>query len=122
QFRGTAKMSTWLYRIAINTALLYRKRSTRRSGVERPGLDRVPSRGYNPVAATDATTEQEQQLQQLRQAIQQLEKQDRIIITLVLENMSYQEISEVVGITVNYIGVKINRIKNKLSKKLKAYG
>jgi len=53
-------------------------------------------------------------LRVLHECIHKLEKQDRIIISLYLEDLSYAEIAKVVGISVNYVGVKINRIKNEL--------
>ena len=52
----------------------------------------------------------------LHKSISGLKKQDRLIITLLLEGMSYQEISDITGISVNYVGVKINRIKQQLEK------
>jgi len=52
----------------------------------------------------------------LKQKVAALKSQDRLIITLLLEGLSYQEISDVVGISVNYVGVKINRIKQQLEK------
>jgi len=66
-------------------------------------------------STTDKPTEDVKLLQQL---IAELPEKDRIIIILYLENLSYEEIAEVTGISTNYIGVKINRIKKILTKKL----
>jgi len=62
----------------------------------------------------EAVLEKEQQLKRLQYCISQLPREERLIITLVLEDVSYKEISEIMGISVNYTGVKINRIKQKL--------
>ncbi|MEM8899307.1 MAG: sigma-70 family RNA polymerase sigma factor, partial [Bacteroidota bacterium] len=61
-------------------------------------------------------------IQLLTKFIAELPEKDRIIMILYLENLTYEEISEVTGLSSNHIGVKINRIKQKLSKKFKAYG
>lgn len=58
----------------------------------------------------------DEDLKNLQEAIAKLKKQDRIIIGLFLEDTSYEEISEIVGISPNYVGVKINRIKTTLAK------
>ncbi|MGA7838197.1 MAG: sigma factor-like helix-turn-helix DNA-binding protein, partial [Ignavibacteriaceae bacterium] len=58
------------------------------------------------------------ELKKLHEAISQLNKQDRIIIGLYLEDMNYEEIAEIVGISMNYVGVKINRIKTVLAGKM----
>jgi RNA polymerase sigma-70 factor, ECF subfamily len=70
-----------------------------------------------PDCASEAITKQEQELllQKLHHCISRLEKQDRLIISLVLEEVSYKEIAEVLGITLSHVGVKINRIKQKLA-------
>ncbi|WP_046310245.1 RNA polymerase sigma factor [Pontibacter korlensis] len=110
-FRGDAKLSTWLYRFALNTAILHRKQRSKH-------VTLLPqhSMGF-PDAAAETAHKQEQEvlLQQLHYCISCLEKQDRLIISLVLEEVSYKEIAEVLGLTVNYVGVKINRIKQKLA-------
>lgn len=102
-FEGNAKISTWIYRIALNTALAgFRKRSI-------------------PVTYTDtfpeiSTTENNTTLQQdqLFAALKQLSDADKAIIALYLEEMSYQEIAGIIGIDENYVGVKLNRIKNRI--------
>jgi len=103
-FKGEAKFSTWLYRIALNTAISsFRKR--------KPAIDLVP---ILPDNITEQLSDTIEQKQQLIWAIKQLNEGERAIIALYLEEMSYQEIAEIVGISVNNVGVRINRIKTKL--------
>ncbi len=101
-FRGEAQISTWVYRIAVNTAIVYRKKW--KQGEELPDLP-DQSRG------AQQTLEEQERLAALHAAIATLGDQDRVIITLLLEGLSYKEIADVTGITVNYVGVKISRIK-----------
>jgi RNA polymerase sigma-70 factor (ECF subfamily) len=108
-FRGESRASTWLYRVALNTALMYRRK--RRATEPLPEL-RDPARG------AQQNLEDEQRLQALRAAIASLPDQDRLIITLLLEGLSYKEISEITGLTVNHVGVKISRIKQTLEELL----
>lgn len=120
-FRGEASWSTWVYRIAVNTALAYNKRNRRRRNVfsgENPAHDALPAEDV-----TEEKMEKEKALDHLAWCISQLEKQDRLIITMLLEGMAYKEIAAVLGISPNHVGVKINRIKKKLSNmmKTKAY-
>ena len=103
-FRGDAKFSTWLYRIALNTAISsFRKR--------KPTIEFV---AVLPDNNFHHPNEKNKQQQQLLWGIQQLNEGERAIIALYLEEMSYQEIAEIIGISENNVGVKINRIKNKL--------
>jgi len=101
-FRGDSQPGTWLYRIAVNTALMHRRK--RRPSEE---LTDVPDRSVTP----HQNLEQQERLAALHRAIATLSDQDRLIVTLLLEGLSYREIAEITGITVNYVGVKINRIK-----------
>ncbi|WP_113638664.1 RNA polymerase sigma factor [Nubsella zeaxanthinifaciens] len=103
-FRGDAKFSTWLYRIALNTAIgSFRKR--------KPAIALV---SVLPDQIADQPTEVTDQKQRLLCAIKKLNEAERAIMALYLDEMSYQEIAEIIGITENNVGVKINRIKNKL--------
>ena len=114
-FRGEAKASTWLYRIAVNTALLYRKRWKRGEVLTDVPDDR---RGAHQ------NLEEKERLASLRRAIATLPDQDRLIVTLLLEGLSYREIADITGITINYVGVRISRIKATLEQLMKevAYG
>jgi RNA polymerase sigma-70 factor (ECF subfamily) len=108
-FRGESRPSTWLYRVAVNTALVYRRK--RRTTEPLPEL-RDPARG------AQQNLEDEERLAALRAAIATLPGQDRLVITLMLEGLSYKEISEITGLTVNHVGVKISRIKDTLEEML----
>jgi RNA polymerase sigma-70 factor, ECF subfamily len=108
-FRGEAQYGTWLYRIAVNTALLYRRK-------------RKPSEALgeiaDPSAGAQQNLEEQERLDLLRGAIAELPEQDRLIITLLLEGLSYREISEITGLTVNYVGVKLSRIKHAIEQRV----
>lgn len=108
-FRGDSRASTWLYRVAVNTALMHRRK--RRATEQLPEL-RDPARG------AQQSLENQERLAALRAAIATLPDQDRLIITLLLEGLSYKEIAEITGLTVNHVGVKISRIKQVLEEML----
>src|SRR5579883_1228145 len=101
-FRGESKPGTWLYRIAVNTALLYRRK--RRTTEPLPDL-------VDPSHGAQRTLEDRERLAALRAAIATLPDQDRVVVTLLLDGLSYKEIAEITGLTVNHVGVKISRIK-----------
>jgi RNA polymerase sigma-70 factor (ECF subfamily) len=112
-FRGEASAATWLYRIAVNTALLYRKKW--KQGEELADL-------ADESAGPHQSLEDRERLQALRRAIAELPAQERLIVSLLLEGFSYKEISEITGITVNYVGVKITRIKQALEQMMTEVG
>lgn len=106
-FEHRAKFSTWLYRVALNTAIT-QKRKEKRKPVS-------ISLSEKEMRIPDVNGENdEEDLVKLRLAIRQLKKVDRAIIFLYLEEKSYQEIAEIIGITSKNVGVKIVRIKAKL--------
>lgn len=104
-FRHESKVSTWMYRIAINTAIaVFRKKS-----LQTDTLENIPER-FHPKESTDFSENEER----MYEALRTLDNAERAIISLFLEDYSYAEIAEITGITENYVGVRINRIKNKL--------
>ena len=106
-FRGDSKISTWIYRIALNTSIAtYRKQK-----IPIEFSDTIPDQ-VHPADPPD-TSENEDRL---FFALRQLDDSDKAIISLFLEDYSYQEISTIMGISENYVGVKINRIKEKLKR------
>lgn len=108
-FQGTAKVTTWMYRIALNTAIA----SFRKKG---------PDVEYHPVLPDQADETQGEEMlirqERLFAALKQLDDGEKAIIALYLEDMSYRKIAEVTGISENNVGVKLNRIKNKIQKLL----
>src|SRR5208282_997080 len=115
-FRGEARETTWIYRVAFNTALAWRRgERRRREGMEFLKLEVAPQVQPSHV---DALAEQEI-VARLYAAIRQLPKVDASLALMHLDGLSYQEMAEVLGISENYIGVKLNRIRKQLADQLK---
>ena len=112
-FRGDAKFSTWLYRIALNTAISDLRKQHRRITLADPGL--LPAEFQD----IQYSGEKEEQLQLLYQAINRLTEIERALTMLYLEDKSYQEMEDILGISQNNLRVKMNRIKDKLRKMTK---
>jgi RNA polymerase sigma factor (sigma-70 family) len=106
-FQGTAKWTTWAYRIALNVALAQR----RKPQIPTAELTNILTQS---LAASSSDSLVEERLTALYAAIAQLNAAEKALILLYLDDISYSEIAEIVGITENNVGVKINRIKAKL--------
>jgi RNA polymerase sigma factor (sigma-70 family) len=109
-YKGTAQVSTWIYRIAVNTAITYNIRN------KKTHLEPLPDSFNIAEDNPGHDHEKESQLSRLTWAISQLEEKDRLIISLVLEDLSYKEIAEITGSNTNNIGVRITRIKTRIMK------
>ena len=108
-FKGQSKLSSWLYRVALNTAIARFRKQKRRIQASPLAFEQlnVPNEtSHNEVIDT--------QRWYLNEAIKQLNTVERAIMVLYLEEHSYKEISSIMGISETNVGVKINRIKNKL--------
>ena len=108
KFRGEAKFSTWLYRIAINTALTNFRKQKRKIQTSDVELQSIQLPYEEDVGL------KEEQHQQMYAAIQQLNDVEKSIVMLYLEEKSYDEMEEILGITNATLRVKMNRIKDKL--------
>lgn len=110
-FRGEARVSTWLYRIAVNTAIAFNQRQKKQV------FESLPETLHEALGDEEGKQDMEtaQQLEHLRSCICTLDEGDRIIVSLVLEGLSYKEIAEVTGGNPNLIGVKMFRIKKRLA-------
>jgi len=104
-FRGEAKFSTWMYRVALNTAI-----STIRKDRNNPGFERLTDHD----GAMDENHDEAEQLKQLYTAISKLNRIDKAIILLWLDEKSYEEIASIIGTTKSNVSVKLVRIKRKL--------
>jgi len=104
-FRGDSSIQTWMYRIALNTCVTF----LRKSGA-RP---KITSLSEDLIVYDDATDTL--QIKELYTLINRLNEIEKAIVLLYLEERSYDEIAQIVGITRNNVGVRINRIKEKLS-------
>ena len=109
-FRKESKVTTWMYRVALNTAITSFKKSKRRPDQSSLTYEnfQLEDEGYD--------TETEENIKMLHAAVSQLTGVEKSIILLYLENRKYEEIAEITGITQNYVRVKMNRIKKKLKK------
>ncbi len=105
RFRFQSKVSTWMYQVALNTALTY----SRKSATRNKHLRNVAA----PSTDDDENTQHEQE-RLLWEMIRSLPKADKALILLYIEGMSYREISEITGDSENNVGVKLNRIRQKL--------
>lgn len=108
-FKGNSKISSWIYRIALNTAITWFRESVKHKKLVEYG-------NFVPNVSNDY--ELEEVYEQLYSAIGHLGKIDRAIILLQLDGYSYDEISEIIGLTKTNVATKINRIKLKLKNHL----
>lgn len=109
QFKGESKISTWIYRIAVNTALMALRSS--RSNIETISL----AINLQELSSEIDDAEREN-LETLRTLISQLEDMEKAIILLWLDEHTYDEIADTLGMKRNTLATKIRRIKDKLSK------
>lgn len=119
-FRGEAKETTWIYRVAFNTALAWRRGEQRRRVKHETFLKFDLSPQTQPSHA-HSLPEQET-IAQLYAAIRDLPKVDASLAMMHLDGLSYQEMAEVLGISENYVGVKLNRVRQQLAETLKGAG
>ena len=111
-FREQCNWSTWVYRISLNVCLTLLKKK-RNNGQTYFTLDVLPD-----VATVENRAFNDEPLNQLYIAIKRLSEVDRALILLYLEEKSYQEIADILGTNANNIGVRVNRIKDRLKKML----
>ncbi|WP_316829990.1 sigma-70 family RNA polymerase sigma factor [Pedobacter aquatilis] len=114
-FKGNSKFSTWMYRVALNTALLYFKKEKRK--VEQTPLDE-----HFDVIDNNENNLKEEKLAYLYKAVQELNAVEKALIFLFLENQSHREIAENLGISEVNARVKLNRTKEKLQFIIKKNG
>ena len=107
KFRGESKVTTWIYRISLNTCISHVRKNIKGNINKVPLLD---------VNLWENDIEKKQQVDEMYSLINKLNKLEKAIILLWLEDRDYEDIATIVGITKANVAVKINRIKEKLRK------
>ena len=107
KFRGDSSIRTWIYRVSLNTCISAERKKKRRG--ETVPLDMK-------INLFDDSAEDMKQVRMLQDRISRLGPFDRAIVLLWLENLSYEEIASIVGITVKNVSVRLFRIKEQLKK------
>ncbi|WP_290696691.1 RNA polymerase sigma factor [Lacinutrix sp.] len=114
-FRNESNINTWVYRITTNTALFTLNKENK---LNKKNRDFKAIEQPTEIENFE-TSVNEQRIKNLYKAISTLKEIDRIIIGLLLEECSYAQISNITGISISNVGVRISRIKKSLNKKLK---
>ncbi|QCW99063.1 sigma-70 family RNA polymerase sigma factor [Aggregatimonas sangjinii] len=112
-FRGDSKFSTWMYRVALNVAIQDLRKTKKKKHLF------FQTNQFKDASEESKIEVQDEKLKLMHKAIASLNKVEKAIVMLHLDGKSNEEISEIVGITQNYVRVKMNRIKTKLSKTVK---
>ncbi len=114
-FKGNSQFSTWLYRIALNTAIVFFKKEKKRN-------DTIRNERLQPISMQDDTSEKETQLIHFYKAVYQLDKIEKAIILQYIDGLSGEEISKNLGLSPVNTRVKLNRTKKKLQDIIKQQG
>lgn len=103
RFEGRSQPDTWAYRVALNTAITWRRRES-----TRPALTVAEEK---PLAEIPGDSSAREPLRILDEFLASLAKTDRALLLLYLDDLSYRQIADVLGISESYVGVKLNRLK-----------
>jgi len=120
-FKGNAMISTWIYRVAVNTALSFTGKAFKNMQVNIS----IETQNLNLLTDNDASAikkEEDKQFEKLKLELNQLSVIDKALISLMLEGLSMKEIADIIGITEPNAKVKIHRIKESLRTKLNNKG
>ncbi|MET3529548.1 RNA polymerase sigma-70 factor (ECF subfamily) [Chryseobacterium flavum] len=115
-FKGNSEFSTWMYRVAINTAITYLKKEKQRTNTytDAPHHFEVQQEDYNPA--------KDKQLEVFYYAVQELNAVEKAIIFYFMEGMSHKEIGSNLGLSEGNARVKLNRTKEKIQQIIKKSG
>lgn len=113
-FRKEAAVSTWLYRVSLNTAIRWTKHAQRH-------LSSTQSLDEGTPVLQETKGNYDDRLEWLYDEITRLNEVDRSLALLVLDGLSYDEISAILGISQSNVGVKINRLKKHLAQRSKSF-
>ncbi|MCH6255043.1 RNA polymerase sigma factor [Puniceicoccaceae bacterium K14] len=107
-FKDQSSSLTWVYRVSLNRALAWKKKENKRYKL-------IHILSEEPLKSMNLSIEKKQQIEELYCAIRKLDKPDRALILLSLDGVSYAEIAKIADISSGNVGVRLNRIKKKLS-------
>ncbi len=113
KFEGKASAATWFYRVALHTAMNWHRKDKPRRASQQPSLE-VQTLASDGADSAELVQHRET-VEQLYEAIHQLRKTDAALVLLYLDELSYREMAEVLGISESNVGVKLNRAKKALS-------
>ncbi len=114
-FKGESEFSSWMYRVALNTAIVFFKKEKRKP-------DSFGSTLQEPVGFEDYSKEKDEQLDHFYKAVKKLDKVEKALILQYIEGFSGKEIAKNLGLSEANVRVKINRTKNKLQEIIKKQG
>lgn len=114
-FNGKSQFSSWMYRVALNTAIVFLKKDKKKLNTS----DQMPE---HLAVEEDFSKDKELQLDHFYMALQKLERIEKALIFYYLENYSHKEIAESLGISEVNARVKLNRAKNKIKELIKKQG
>lgn len=112
QFRGASELSTWVYRVAVNSALMAIRKY-------KPKVEMLPFELSAADISSESDDNKAEQLLALHELVNMLLPIEKAIVLLWLDEYSYEEIAEIIGIERNNVAAKLHRIKNKLISKSK---
>ena len=113
KFRHESGYGTWIYRITVNTIFLLNRKERKR---ELPIAQEI----FTPSSIRDfeIRIQEEDNLRIMHTAISRLPEIDRMLVALYLEKLSYEEIGAVLGISTNLVGVRLNRVRERIRKQI----
>jgi RNA polymerase sigma-70 factor, ECF subfamily len=116
-FEGNSKPSTWIYRLALNTALAWKRK-------EKKHASRIALLEIEDLPATPAEStlrEDRELIDALYTAIRSLPRVDAALVMMYLDDLSYRDMAEVLGISEDNVGIKLHRIKKALAESMKGF-
>jgi len=112
-YRAESKFSTWMYRVGLNTAIAFFRKQKRR-----PDSEKLPF-GFDQAEEKTLAGEKEEQLAVFYKAVQHLNKVEKALVYLYMEDVPYDDIAASLGITPINVRVRLNRLKSKLKEIIK---
>jgi RNA polymerase sigma-70 factor (ECF subfamily) len=114
------RFSTWMYRVALNTAISFARRTRSREGRKVP-LEKAPGEAMDRARSSGASPDgrhEDTRVEELHRFIRGLDEMNRSLVVLYLEDRSYAEIGEILGISATNVGTKLSRLKQRMRSEL----